>query len=84
MGLPGGPAVKISLSNAGGDASIPGQGAMIPHTSWPENRNVKQKQYRNKFNKDFKNGSHQKNKEKKEQICSESLWLWVAQFQFTA
>ena len=60
MGLPGGPAVKISLSNAGGDASIPGQGAMIPHTSWPENRNVKQKQYRNKFNKDFKNGSHQK------------------------
>ena len=57
--------VKPSLSNAGGDASIPGQGAMIPHTSWPENQKVKQKQYCNKFNKDFKNGSHQKNLKKK-------------------
>ena len=60
--------VKTSLSNAGGDASIPGQGAMIPHTSWPENQKVKRKQYCNKFNKDFKNGSHQKNiKKKKDQ-----------------
>ena len=33
----------------------------------PENQNVKQKQYYNKFKKDFKNGPHQKKeKEKKE------------------
>ena len=35
-------------------------GAKIPHVSWPENQNIKQKQYCNKFIKDFKNGSHQK------------------------
>ena len=34
--------------------------AKIPHVSWPENQNIKQKQYCNKFIKDFKNGSHQK------------------------
>ena len=35
-------------------------GAKIPHISQPENQNIKQKQYCNKFIKDFKNGSHQK------------------------
>ena len=30
------------------------------------NQNIKQKQYYNKFNKDFKNGPHQKKKKKKE------------------
>ena len=53
--FPGDPVVKTSPSN-----SIPGQGAKIPHTSWPKNQNIKQKQYCNKFNKDFKNGPHQK------------------------
>ena len=38
---------------------IPGEGAKIPHASQPENQNIKQKQYCNKFNKDFKNGLHQ-------------------------
>ena len=57
-GFPGGPVVKTSPSNAGGAGSIPGQGAKIPHTSWPENQNIKikiktQKQYYNKFNEDF-------------------------------
>ena len=47
--------VKTSLSNAGGVGSIPGQGAKIPHPSWPNNQNMKQKQYCNKFNKDFEN-----------------------------
>ena len=28
--------------------------------SWPKNQNIKQKQYCNKFHKDFKDGSHQK------------------------
>ena len=33
---------------------IPGRGAKIPHASWPKNQNIKQNQYCNKFNKDFK------------------------------
>ena len=33
---------------------IPGQGAKIPHVLWPKNQNIKQKQYWEKFNKDFK------------------------------
>ena len=40
--------------------SIPGEGAKIPHASWPKNQNIKQKQYCNKFNKNFKNGPHKK------------------------
>ena len=49
----GGPVVKTSPSNEGGVGSIPGLGAKIPHASWPKNQNIKQKQYCNKFNKDF-------------------------------
>ena len=60
--FPGGPVVKTLPSNEGGVASIPGQGAKIPHASGPKNQNIKQKQYCNKFNKDFKNGPHQKKK----------------------
>ena len=52
--------VKTSPSNAGGVGLIPGQGAKIPHASGPKNQNIKQKQYCNKFNKDFNNGPHQK------------------------
>ena len=38
--FPGGPVVKTLPSNAGGAVSIPGQGAVIPHASWPmSNRN---------------------------------------------
>ena len=46
--------VKTSLSNAGGVGSIPGQEAKIPHALQPKSQNIKQKQYCNKFNKDFK------------------------------
>ena len=53
--------VKILPSNAGGAGSIPGKGAKISHASQPKNQNVKQKQYCNKFNKDFKNGPYRKN-----------------------
>ena len=53
--FPAGPVVKTSPSNAGGAGSIPCQGAKIPHASQPKNQNMRQKQYRNKFNKDFKN-----------------------------
>ena len=52
--FPGGPVVKTSPSNAGG--------AKIPHASQPKKQNIKQKQNCNKFNKDFKNGPHQKSK----------------------
>ena len=55
--FPGDPVVKTLPSNAGGAGSIPGK---IPHASWPKNQNTKEKRYCNKFNKDFKNGPHQK------------------------
>ena len=55
--------VKTLSSNAGGAGSIPGPGAKSPHASRPKNQNIKQKQYCNKFNKDFKKkGPHQKKK----------------------
>ena len=54
--------VKTLPSNAGGAGSIPGWGVKIPHASWPKNQNIKQKQYCDKFNKNFKNGPHQKKK----------------------
>ena len=53
----GGPVVKASPSNARGAGSIPGRGAKIPHASWPKNQNIKQRQYGNKFSKDFKKWS---------------------------
>lgn len=34
-------------------------GSHIPHAWWPKNQNVKQKQYCNKSNKEFKNGPHE-------------------------
>ena len=58
--LPGGPVVKTLPSNTGGASAIPGQGAKIPHTSRPKNKTIKQKQYCDKLNKDFKNGPDQK------------------------
>ena len=50
----GSPVVKALPSNARGTDSNPGQGAKIPHASWP----VKQDQHCNRFNKDFKNYPH--------------------------
>ena len=50
---------KTSHSNAGGAGLIPSQGA-IPHACRPKSQNIKQKQYYNKFNKDFKNGPYEK------------------------
>ena len=41
---------------------IPGHRAKIPHASWPKNQNIKQKQYCNKFKKDFKKWSTSKKK----------------------
>ena len=53
--------VKTLTSNAGGASSIPGRGAKIRHALQTKNQNIKQKEYCNKFNKDFKKGPHQTN-----------------------
>ena len=45
--------VKASTSSAEGVGSIPGWGAKISYALGPKNQNIKQKQYSNKFNKDF-------------------------------
>ena len=52
--------VKTLPSSAEGAGSIPGRGAKIPNALEPESQSIKQKQYCNKFNKNFKNGLHQK------------------------
>lgn len=52
-------------SRARGKGSIPGWRAKIPHGSCPKNQNIKQKQYCNKFNKDFKRCPHKKSLYKK-------------------
>ena len=72
--VPGSPVVKTSPSNAGDVSSIPGWGAKIPHTSQPKNQNIKQKQYCNKFNEDFKNGPHQKKKILKKNKNKSNKW----------
>ena len=58
--FPGSLVVKTSPSNAGVQLrSVVGE--LRSHMSWGQkNQNIKQKQYCNKFNKDFKNGPHQK------------------------
>ena len=62
--FPSSPGVKTSPSNAGCAGSIPGQGVrsqtLLGSARKPENK--QQKPYCNKFNKDFKNGPHQKQK----------------------
>ena len=57
--LPGGPLVKTLPSNAGDTGLNPGWGAKIPAGLGAKNpKHKKQKQYCNKFKKDFKNGPH--------------------------
>lgn len=59
-----GSSVRLWPLNAGGEVSVPGQGAKIPHAS-AQSKDMKQKQCCNKFHKDLKNGSHQKTLKKK-------------------
>ena len=73
--------VRTSPSNAGGASSIPGWGAKIPRASWPKNQNMKQKQYCNKFNEDFKNGPHQKKSLKKKKS---TVKKWVTEIEGTS
>ena len=51
---PGGPVVQTSSPNAEGMGSIPGQGVKISHACFMAKK-PKQKQYCNKFNKEFFN-----------------------------
>ena len=51
--------LRLCPSAAGGESSSPGLGAKLPQAWWPENQNMEQTQYCNKFNKDLKNGSRQ-------------------------
>ena len=60
--FPRGPVVGTSPSNVGGAGLTPGGGAGMPHALQPKNQSIKQKQYCNKFNKDFESGPHQKKK----------------------
>ena len=58
-GFPGGPGVKTS--SAEGVGLIPDWGAKILLASQPKKlKHRRQKHYPNKFNRDFKNGPHQK------------------------
>ena len=83
LGLPWRPVVKTLPSSAGSVGSIPGWGAKIPHASWPKNQNIKQKQYCNKFNKNFKKLVHikkilKKRKKKKYSLHPVSRWSWIS------
>ena len=51
--FPSGPAVKTLPSIAEDMGLIPGWGPKIPHALGPKHQNKKQKQYSNKFIKDF-------------------------------
>ena len=54
------PWLRRGLPVQRGAGSIPGQGAEDLHASGPKIPNKKQKQYCNRFDKDFKNGAHPK------------------------
>ena len=70
--------VKTWFSNVVDVGSIPGQGAKIPHASWPKIQNINQKQYCNKFNKDSKNGHIKKIFKKKIELDFPESLLWAA------
>ena len=54
QGLPWQSSVWDFASQCSGAVSTLGQGAKIPHASWPKTqKNIRQKQYCNKLNKDF-------------------------------
>ena len=48
----------LPMLGGGGTSLIPGWEAKIPRDAWAKNQKLKQKQYFNKFNKDFKYGPH--------------------------
>ena len=68
--------VNTLPSNAGSVGLIPNQGPKILHASQPKTQHIKQNQFYNKFNKDFKNDPHQKNLKKKI-ILYQSIYIYI-------
>ena len=60
-------------SNVGVVSLIPGQGVKILDASWPKKQNIRQKQYYNKFNIDFKNDPQQQSKKKNQKEIYNAL-----------
>ena len=54
--FPGSQVVETWPSNVAGVSLIPDEGAKIPHSSWPKNQNIRQKQNCKKSNKDLLKG----------------------------
>jgi len=54
--FPGGTVIRTLSSRARDEGSVPGWAVKIPYALCP--KNIKQKQYGNKFNKYFKSGPH--------------------------
>ena len=80
-GFPGSPVVGTFPFNAGGVGLMPGGGPKIPCASCPKNQNIRQKRCCNKFKKDFKDGSHKKEKIKTKRMKAS---LFEAQMSFTS
>ena len=80
--IPSSPMVGTSPFSAEAVGLIPALRTKIPHVSWPKQtnkqtkkpQNIKQKQYCNKFNKDFKNGPHQKKSLKNKTTCADTYF----------
>ena len=62
--------VKTLPSNPRGAGSTPGRGAKISQAAWPKIQNIRQKQYFNRFNKDFSNDPLKKKIFRKETLFS--------------
>ena len=62
LGFPGSPVVKTLPSNAGGECSIPGQEAKIPHALGPKTKTLKKKKKKKKnlFTKQIQTHRHRK------------------------
>ena len=60
--FPGGPVVKTLPSNAGAQMPPLVRKLRFHMSCGQKKQNIEQKQYYNKFNKDFKNSPHQKKK----------------------
>ena len=79
--FPGCWAVRTLPSDVQGAGLTPGWGAKIPHASRPKNQSIKQKQHckkkKKKFNKDSKNGPHQKKKEKEKRLRASLVVQWL-------
>ena len=72
--FPGGSVIKSLRLHLMG--SVPSWGAKFPHASWPKHQNIKQKQYCNKFNKEFSNGPRLKKSLKNVQVLETQHAPW--------